>query len=231
MQNVCKKLKMPAKTSPLSEVQKELSKHCSPYSYTRVNAVENYKTLGEFWQEIVKFAEENGMTVIDINDPRIFTNDQRITFGGVDAIIAQYERGHEDENGYVRRHSPDRIWFHLNGARYRFYETSPWSLTLSNIEDFKAVHTCEYESLKNVLGEAVIALPFNQQKIMPGKHEDVSSLIAYPDVAPTTYRDWLMGQLLPLVKESLLTIQKFIHICKKIVREREIQEAGKDYVP
>jgi len=217
---------MLAKNSQLKELQKELSKQCSPYSYTRVNAVENYKTLGEFWQEIVKFAEENGMTVIDINDPRIFTNDQRITFGGVDAIIAQYERGYEDENGYVRGHGPDRIWFHLNGARYSFYETGPWSLTLSNIEDFKAVHTCEYESLKNVLGEAVIALPFNQQKIMPGY---VSTLIAYPDVASTTYRDWLMGQLLPLVKESLLTIQKFVFICQKIIREREIQEAGNEY--
>jgi hypothetical protein len=39
-----------------------------------------------------------------------------------------------------------------------------------------------------------------------------------------------MGQLLPLVKESLLTIQKFVFICQKIIREREIQEAGKDYV-
>lgn len=222
---------MLANNSPLRELQKELSKQCSPYSYTRVNAVENFKTLGEFWQEVKKFAEENGMTVEDINDPRIFSNDQRITFGGVDAVIAQYERGAEDENGYVRRHGPTRIWFHLNGARYRFYESSPWALTLSNIEDFKAVHTCEYESLKNVLGEAVIALPFNQQRIMAGNHDDGSTLIAYPDVASTTYRDWLMGKLLPLVKESLLTIQKFLFICKKIIREREIQEAGKNYVP
>lgn len=138
-------------------------------------------------------------------------------------------REFEDENGYVRRYGPERIWFHLNGARYRFYESGPWALTLSNIEDFKAVHTCEYKSLKNVLGEAVIALPFNQQRIMPGNHEDVTTLIAYPDMASTTYRDHLMGQLLPLVKESLLTIQKFVFICKKIIREREIQEAGKDY--
>jgi len=236
MQNVCKKLKMPAKTSPLSEVQKELSKHCNPVSYTRVNAVENFKTLGEFWQEIVKFAEENGMNVEDVNDARFFTNDQRITFDGVTAVVAQFERSRESdkpfENGYIRTCGPERIWFHLNGARYHFYEkNSPWALTLSNIENFKAVHTCEYESLKNVLGEAVISLPFNQQKIMAGKHEDVSSLIAYPDMASTTYREYLMGQLLPLVKESLLTIQKFIFICKKIIREREIQEAGKDYVP
>lgn len=223
---------MPANNSPLKELQKELSKQCSPFSYTRVNAYENFKTLTEFWEEVKKFAVENGMTVIDINDPRIFTNDQRISFNGVDAIIAQYERGREDENhSYVRTRGPDKIWFHLNGARYRFYENDPWALTLSNIKDFKVVHTCEYESLKNVLGEAVIALPFNQQRIMPGNHDDVSTLNAYPDVASTTYRDWLMGQLLPLVKESLLTIQKFIFICKKIIREREIQEAGKDYVP
>lgn len=223
---------MPANNSPLKELQKELSKQCSPFSYTRVNAYENFKTLTEFWEEVKKFAVENGMTVIDINDPRIFTNDQRISFNGVDAIIAQYERGREDENhSYVRTRGPDKIWFHLNGARYRFYENDPWALTLSNIKDFKAVHTCEYESLKNVLGEAVIALPFNQQRIMPGNYDDVSTLNAYPDVASTTYRDWLMGQLLPLVKESLLTIQKFIFICKKIIREREIQEAGKDYVP
>lgn len=221
---------MPANNSQLKDLQKELSKQCSPYSYTRVNAIENFKTLGEFWEEVMKFAEENGMTVEDINDPRIFSNDQRITFGGVDAIIAQYERGAEDENGYVRRHGPTRIWFHLNGARYRFYESSPWALTLSNIEDFKAVHTCDYESLKNVYGEAVIALPFNQQRIMAGNHDDASTLIAYPDVASTTYRDWLMGKLLPLVKESLLTIQKFIFICKKIIREREIQEVGNHYV-
>lgn len=220
---------MLAKNSQLKELQKELSKQCSPFSYTRVNAVENYKTLGEFWQEIVKFAEDNGMVVEDINDPRIFENDQRITFDGTTAIVAQFAREKEDENGYVRTRGPDRIWFHLNGARYRFYESGPWALTLSNIEDFKAVHTCDYKSLKNVLGEAVIALPFNQQKIMPGKHDDVSTLNAYPDVASTTYRDWLMGQLLPLVKESLLTIQKFIFLCRKIIREREIQEAGKDY--
>lgn len=221
---------MPVNNSQLKELQKELSKQCSPFSYTRVNAVENYKTLGEFWEEVKKFAEDNGMVVEDINDPRIFSNDQRISFNGVDAVIAQFACEKEDENGYVRTRGPDRIWFHLNGARYRFYENDPWALTLSNIEDFKAVHTCEYESLKNVLGEAVIALPFNQQRIMPGNHDDASTLIAYPDVASTTYRDWLMGQLLPLVKESLLTIQKFIFICKKIIREREIQEAGKDYV-
>ena len=165
---------MPANNSQLKDLQKELSKQCSPYSYTRVNAIENFKTLGEFWEEVMKFAEENGMTVEDINDPRIFSNDQRITFGGVDA--------------------------------------------------------CDYESLKNVYGEAVIALPFNQQRIMAGNHDDASTLIAYPDVASTTYRDWLMGKLLPLVKESLLTIQKFIFICKKIIREREIQEVGNHYV-
>ena len=221
---------MPAKNSQLKELQKELSKQCSPFSYTRVNAVENFKTLDEFWQEIVKFAEENGMTVEDVNDPRIFSNDQRITFNGVTAIVVQFTREKEDENGYVRTRGPDRIWFHLNGARYRFYEKGSWALTLSNIDDFKAVHTCDYNSLKNVLGEAVIALPFNKQRIMPGNHEDVSTLIAYPDVALTTYRNWLMGELLPLVKESLLTIQKFVFICKKIIREREIQEAGKDYV-
>ena len=221
---------MPANNLPLKELQKELSKQCSPFSYTRVNAYENYKTLTEFWEEVKKFAEENGMTVEDVNDPRIFSNDQRISFNGVDAIIAQFAREKEDENGYVRTRGPDKIWFHLNGARYRFYEKSPWALTLSNIDDFKAVHTCEYKSLKNVLGEAVIALPFNQQMIMPGNHADVSTLNAYPDVASTTYRDWLIGQLLPLVKESLLTIQKFIFICKKIIREREIQEAGNNYV-
>lgn len=221
---------MPVNNSPLKELQKELSKQCSPYSYTRVNAVENFKTLDEFWQEVKKFAEDNGMVVEDNNDPRIFSNDQRISFGGADAIIAQFTREKEDENGYVRTHGPTRIWFHLNGARYRFYETSPWSLTLSNIADFKAVHICEYESLKNsALGEAVIALPFNQQRIIPGNHDDASTLIAYPDMASTTYREYIMGQLLPLVKESLLTIQKFIHICKKIIREREIQEAGNEY--
>ena len=221
---------MPANNSQLKELQKELSKQCSPYSYTRVNAYENFKTLTEFWEEVKKFAEENGMVVEDVNDPRIFSNDQRITFNGVDAIIAQFAREKEDENGYVRTRGPDKIWFHLNGARYRFYEKGAWALTLTNIDDFKAVHTCDYESLKNVYGEAVITLPFNQQRIMPGKRDDaVSTLNAYPDVASTTYRDWLMGQLLPLVKESLLTIQKFIFLCKKIIREREIQEAGKDY--
>lgn len=222
---------MLANNSQLKELQKELSKQCSPFSYTRVNAVENFRTFGEFWQEVKKFAEDNGMVVEDVNDPRIFSNDQRITFNGVDAIIAQFAREKEDENGYVRTRGPERIWFHLNGARYRFYEKGPGALTLSNIDYFKAVHTCDYRSLKNVYGEAVITLPFNQQRIMPGNHDDVSTLNAYPDVASTTYRDWLMVKLLPLVKESLLTIQKFIFICKKIIREREIQEAGKDYVP
>lgn len=102
---------MPANNSPLRELQKELSKNCRPLSYTQVNTVENFKTLSEFWQEVKKFAEENGMTVEDINDPRIFSNDQRITFNGVDAIIAQYERGAEDENGYVRRHGPPEFGF------------------------------------------------------------------------------------------------------------------------
>lgn len=222
---------MPANNSQLRELQKELSKQCSPISCTRVNAVENFKTLGEFWEEVRKFAEENGMVVEDINDPRIFENDQRITFDGVTAIVAQYAREKENENGYARTRGPETIWFHLNGARYRFYENDPWALTLSNTEDFKAVHTCDYKSLKNVLGEAVIALPFNQQRIMPGNHEDVSMLVAYPNMPSMAYRNYVMGQLLPLVKESLLTIQKFIFICKKIIREREIQEAGKDYVP
>lgn len=57
---------MPANNSPLRELQKELSKQCSPYSYTRVNAIENFKTLGEFWEEFKKFYKEDCECIGDL---------------------------------------------------------------------------------------------------------------------------------------------------------------------